>query len=164
METLTILRSQNLSLNIIKKIFIKHREKNFLLSKIANLDVINNKLTIKINPEFIFLSSLITKKILDENLGFRQERTQKKGELIFSLSPMTEEIRKNIIKEVKRKIETEFIFLKRERQKLRNLLKINDSFSDDERKRYEKEIDILINEYKKKLEKTENEKISSLER
>ena len=107
------------------------------------------------------LLPLITKKILDDQLGYKQERTTK-DEVCFSLLPMTREIKDKLIREVKEISEEGKTALRLIRQEIRDLVKKNKNFSQDQKRNYENQTDQLIKSYQDKLGAAEEKKIKEL--
>jgi len=107
------------------------------------------------------LAPSITKKILDEQLGYKLERSNK-GEIYFSLLPITKEIRTKLIHNVKEITEEGKASFRRVRQEVRDLIKKNSSFSQDQKRNYENQTDKLIKDYQDKLVAAEEKKIREL--
>ena len=93
----------------------------------------------------------IEREIINSQLGYKLEKKDKK-ELIFSLLPITTEIKKTLIERAKKIFQEGLIDLSIFHQKLRTWLRRNqEPISKDQKKIFEREIDKITGEYKKKL-------------
>src|SRR4051794_15646325 len=108
-ENLTKIRGNNVNLEVVKELPIVYQGKK---------EKIKNSATFRINSQGKLIvqvfevkkAQLIKEAILATQLGFRQtneDRTEvkEKNELCFSLTPMTREIRQQLIKEANKIIE-----------------------------------------------------------
>ena len=154
------IRSNRISLEIIRGLTIDYRGQKKPLKTLANLSIsANHELVIRVfEPK---LAPSITKKILDEQLGYKLERSNK-GEIYFSLLPITKEIRTKLIHNVKEITEEGKASFRRVRQEVRDLIKKNSSFSQDQKRNYENQTDKLIKDYQDKLVAAEEKKIREL--
>jgi ribosome recycling factor len=104
---------------------------------------------------------LISKVVLDSQLGYKAERTTKE-EIYFSLLSMTTEIRERLIKNVKTIIEEGKKSLRLIHQDIKKSLKEDKSLSQDQKRNYEKQGDKLVKDYQDKLISAEEKKIREL--
>ena len=153
------IRSNRISLEIIRGLVINYEGQNSTLKSLANLSTSSSRELVvqAFEPKAV---SAIIKKILDEQIGYKLERSNGK-EICFSLLPMTEETRKKLIKNVEEITEEGKIALRPIREKIRNLIK-SSSFSLDEKKRYEIETDNLIKYYQNRLVSAKDKKTQEL--
>ena len=107
------------------------------------------------------LTPLITKTILDNQLGYKLERTTKE-ETYFTLSPITKEIKERLIKDVKTTSEESKASFRRIRQEFRDLVKKDPNFSQDQKRNYELQTDKIIKDYQDKIIASEEKKIHEL--
>ena len=95
----------------------------------------------------------IEKAIYDSNLGFTPVN---QGDwIMIKIPPMTEERRKEIVKVVKKELEEAKIKVRNVRHDyLKDIKKDFDEklIAEDEKKRYEKELEDIVKQYNKKLE------------
>ncbi len=95
----------------------------------------------------------IEKAIYDSNLGFTPVN---QGDwIMIKIPPMTEERRKEIVKVVKKELEEAKIKVRNVRHDyLKDIKKDFDEklITEDEKKRYEKELEDIVKQYNKKLE------------
>ena len=95
----------------------------------------------------------IEKAIYDSNLGFTPVN---QGDwIMIKIPPMTEERRKEIVKVVKKELEEAKIKVRNVRHDyLKNIKKDFDEklITEDEKKRFEKELEDIVKQYNKKLE------------
>jgi ribosome recycling factor len=103
----------------------------------------------------------ISKTILDNQLGYKLERSNKE-EVVFTLNPVTREIKERLIKEVKSVAEGGKKNFRLIHQDLKKALKEDRSLSQDQKKNYEKQADKLIKDYQDKFLIAEEKKIKSL--
>jgi ribosome recycling factor len=106
------------------------------------------------------LLSRVIKAILSDG-QLKQERTTK-DEVYFTLLPMTREIKDRLIKEVELIAEKGRVALNLVRQEIRDLVKKNKNFSQDQKRNYENQIDKLKKDYEDKLNVAKEKKIKEL--
>ena len=95
----------------------------------------------------------IEKAIYDSNLGFTP--VNQWDWIMIKIPPMTEERRKEIVKVVKKELEEAKIKVRNVRHDyLKDIKKAFDEkeITEDEKKRYEKDLDDIVKDYNKKLE------------
>jgi ribosome recycling factor len=107
------------------------------------------------------MTSLISKTILDNQLGYKVERSTK-DEVYFTLTPITKENKEKLIKEVKSITEDGKKFFRIIHQELKNWLKKESRLSQDQKKGYEKQADKLVKDYQDKLIAAEEKKVKEL--
>lgn len=103
----------------------------------------------------------INKAILDKQLGYKVERSNKE-ETYFALTPITKEIKEKLIKEVKTITEEGKKSFRLIHQEIKNWLKKDKDLSQDQKKNYEKQGDKLVKDYQDKLLAAEEKKIREL--
>jgi len=130
------------------------------LKAVANLRISSNhELVIhSFDPK---TTPLISKTILDNQLGYKVERSTK-DEIYFTLTPITTQIKEKLIKEVKFLTEEGKKNFRLIHQELKNWLKKELHLSQDQKKSYEKQADKLVKEYQDKLLSAEEKKIKEL--
>jgi len=154
------IRSNRVSLEAIRELIIDNRGQKRPLKSLASLSIsANYEIVIRVfEPKS---APLITKKILDEELGYKLERSSG-AEIYFSLLPLTKEIRTKLIQNTKKIVEEGKAVFRQIRQEIRNSIKKNNSFSQDQKKNYESQTDKLIQDYHNKLVSSEEKKIQQL--
>lgn len=154
------IRSNRISLEIIRELMIDYRGERKPLKILASLSISpTRELIIRVlEPKII---PVITKKILDEQLGYKLERTNRE-EICFSLLPTTREIRVKLIQNVKEITEAGKVAFRQVRQEIRDLIKKNSTFSRDQKRNYENQTDKLIKDYQDKLIAAEEKKLREL--
>lgn len=157
---LDIIRSNRISLEVIRGLLIDYHGEKKPIKSVANLKITpNHELVVrafetKNNP-------LIIKTILDNQLGYKLERTTKE-ESYLVLSPMTKEIKERLIKNVKVITEESKASFRRIRQEFRDLVKKDQDISQDQKRNYELQIDKIIKDYQDKIISSEEKKIQEL--
>jgi ribosome recycling factor len=95
LEKINGIRSNQISLEVIRRLTISCQKEIKPVNALANLKVSSNELIIKpFDPKML---SVIEKAILDSQLGYNTEKKTKE-EIYFSLSPINTEIKKTLIK------------------------------------------------------------------
>ncbi|RHZ35587.1 ribosome-recycling factor [endosymbiont GvMRE of Glomus versiforme] len=154
------IRSDRISLETIRGLKINYQGEKKPIKIIANLRISpNHELVIQaFEPN---LTSLISKAVLDEQLGYKQEKISK-DEVIFTLLPMTGEMRKKLIKDVKEIIEEGKKFFRLIHQDIKSALKKDKNLSQDQKKNYEKQGDKLFKDYQDRFAVAWEKKIKEL--
>jgi ribosome recycling factor len=156
-------RSGRVSLDLIKSIQVKDSLGNkTFVRNISSLRLISSSefVVSSFDPKDI---NNIKKAILDKSLGYNLSRSER-NDAYFSLSPMTGEIRKSLLDEIKTITEKSKIGLRRIKQDIKNSVKNDKSIvSQDYKKRCEKELDILVKDYSERIEELERRKIKEIE-
>jgi ribosome recycling factor len=93
------IRSNRISLETIRGLMINYQGERKPLKAVANLRISPNH-ELVIHAFEAKMISLISKVILDNQLGYKVERSTK-DEVYFTLTPITKEIKEKMIKEVK---------------------------------------------------------------
>ena len=102
----------------------------------------------------------IEKSINEANLGINPTNN---GEVIILTVPdLTEETRKEYVKQAKAMAEEGKIALRNIRQDANNSIKNNDEFTEDDKNRYTDDIQKLINKYNKKVDEVLSSKEKEL--
>jgi len=102
----------------------------------------------------------IVKAIQEANLGINP--TDNGEAVILTVPQLTEERRKEYVKQAKQIAEDAKVALRKVRQEAREALEKDESISEDEEKRMQDEIQDLINEYNKKVDEKLSEKEEEL--
>ena len=127
------------------------------INTLANITVHNGK-ELFIKPFDKNNLKNIEKSINEANLGINPTNN---GEVIILTVPdLTEETRKEYVKQAKAMAEEGKIALRNIRQDANNSIKNNDEFTEDDKNRYTDDVQKLINKYNKKVD----EVLSSKER
>lgn len=154
------IRSNQISLELIRGLTINYQGEKKPIKTVANLRIsANHELVISaFEPKLI---PIITKTVLDYQLGYKQEKSTKE-EVIFTLSPMTREIREKLVREVKLIIEEGKKAFRLIHQVIKNTLKKDKNLSQDQKRNYEKQGDKLVKDYQDKLLAAEQRKVQEL--
>ena len=155
------IRSNRISLEIIRDLIVNYQGGKKPLKSVANVRISPNyELVVRsFEPKAI---SSVKKAILDSQLGYNFERDTKDGDCFFTLVPITTQIKDRLIKEAGSIAEEGKVALNLVRQKIRDLVKKNKDFSQDERRNYENQIDKLKKDYEDKLNAAKEKKIKEL--
>lgn len=154
------IRSNRISLEAIRGLVIDYQGEKKPIKSIASLKISpSHELVIRaFEPRLL---PIITKTILDNQLGYKLERSTKE-ETYLTLSPITKEIRERLVKDAKTITEEGRVAFRRTRQEFRDLIKKNPSISQDQKRNYEGQIDKIINGYQEKISAAEEKKINEL--
>lgn len=121
------------------------------LTQVANVSTPDSK-TISIQPWEKSLLSDIEQAIFAANLGLTPMND---GEFVrINIPPLTEERRKDLVKQAKSAVEDSKIGLRNARQKLMDQIKkeVKDGFPEDAGKRKEAEVDGMVKDFTTKIE------------
>lgn len=119
------------------------------INTLANITVHNGK-ELFIKPFDKNNLKNIEKSINEANLGINPTNN---GEVIILTVPdLTEETRKEYVKQAKAMAEEGKIALRNIRQDANNSIKNNDEFTEDDKNRYTDDVQELINKYNKKVD------------
>lgn len=156
------IRSNRISLELIRGLVIDYQGEKKPIKSVANLRISpSHELIIRaFEPKSI---PFITKTVLDNQLGYKVERSTKE-EVYFTLLPMTREIREKLVRDVKKIREEGKVALNRIRQEIRDLVKKDKNFSQDQKRNYDVQVDKLVKVYQDKLitaEETKTRELSS---
>ena len=106
--------------------------------------------TLVIMPFDTSILGEIQKGIQEANIGFNPSND---GQVIrISIPPLSEERRKELIHMMKQKLENGRVMIRQARQEAMNDIKKNEEESEDEKKRIEKEIQKITDDYMGKVE------------
>lgn len=154
------IRSNRISLEAIRGLMVNYQNERKPLKTIANLRISPNHELIAraFEPK---MTPLISKTILDNQLGYKVERSTKE-EVYFTLTPITTQIKEKLIKEVKLITEEGKKTFRLVHQDLKNWVKKEPRLSQDQKKSYEKQADKLVKDYQDKLLTAEEKKIKEL--
>lgn len=129
------------------------------INTLANITVHNGK-ELFIKPFDKNNLKNIEKAINEANLGINPTNN---GEVIILTVPdLTEETRKEYVKQAKAMAEEGKIALRNIRQDANNSIKNNDEFTEDDKNRYTDDIQELINKYNKKVDEVLSSKEKEL--
>lgn len=159
-ENLTKIRGNNVNLEIIKELPIVYQGKK---EKIRNLVALRLNLRGKLIVQVFEIKKvqLIKEAILGSKQGFQQTNedraeTKEKNELCFSLTPVTGEIRRQLVKEANKIVEEGKIRLQKTRREILQKASFN------EKKQAEKEVDRVKDKYLLEIQKLQKEKEKEL--
>ena len=129
------------------------------INTLANITVHNGK-ELFIKPFDKNNLKNIEKSINEANLGINPTNN---GEIIILTVPdLTEETRKEYVKQAKAMAEEGKIALRNIRQDANNSIKNNDEFTEDDKNRYTDDVQKLINKYNKKVDEVLSSKEKEL--
>ena len=129
------------------------------INTLANITVHNGK-ELFIKPFDKNNLKNIEKSINEANLGINPTNN---GEVIILTVPdLTEETRKEYVKQAKAMAEEGKIALRNIRQDANNSIKNNDEFTEDDKNRYTDDVQKLINKYNKKVDEVLSSKEKEL--
>ncbi|WNE40326.1 MAG: Ribosome-recycling factor [Mycoplasmataceae bacterium] len=154
------IRSNQISLESISNLMVNLQGEKKPLKAVASSRISSNHELI-IKAFEVKSIPAISKTILDNQLGYKLERSTKE-EAIFTLTPITKEIKERLIKEVKLVAEEGKKSFRLIHQDLKKALKEDRSLSQDQKKNCEKQTDKLIKDYQDKFLIAEEKKIKSL--
>lgn len=129
------------------------------LQSLANITVPEAK-TLMIKPFDRSCLKDIVKAIQEANLGINP--TDNGESVILTVPALTEERRREYVKQSKQIAEDAKVGLRKARQEAREALEKDESISEDEVKRQQDEIQKLINEYNQKVDEMYKEKEEEL--
>lgn len=154
------IRSNRISLEAIRGLMVSYQNERKPLKAIANLRISPNHELIARAFE-AKMTPLISKAILDNQLGYKVERSSKE-EVAFTLTPITTQIKAELVKKVKLITEEGKKNFRLIHQELKNWLKKEPHFSEDQKKAYKEQADKLVKDYQDKLLVAEEKKIKEL--
>lgn len=121
------------------------------LAQVANISVTDSK-TLNIQAWEKSMLAPIEQAIFQANIGITPMND---GENVrISIPPLTEERRKNLVKQAKAAGEEAKVSIRNERQKLMNFIKkeVKDGFPEDQGKKLENSVQSKVNEVTKKID------------
>ncbi|WNE40914.1 MAG: Ribosome-recycling factor [Mycoplasmataceae bacterium] len=153
-------RSNQISLDAISNLIINLQGEKKPLKAIASLRI-SSKHELIIKAFEAKSVPAISKTVLDNQLGYKIERSTKE-EIVFTLTPITKEIKERLAKEVKSVAEEGKKSFRLIHQDLKKALKDDRNISQDQKKNYEKQADKLVKDYQDRLLLAEEKKIKTL--
>src|SRR6185312_7058163 len=154
------IRSNHISIEVIRGLVVSYRGERKPIKSMATL-MISSRHELVVRAFDPVTLPLITATILNNQLGYKLERSVRE-EAYFTLLPITSEIRERLIREVKNITEEGKKNFRLIHQEIKNSLKKNSGFSQDQRRNYEIQTDKLIKSYQDKLLTAEGKKIQEL--
>ena len=156
---LTTIRAGRANPAMVNGIMVDYYGAPTALQSLANLTVPEAR-TLMIKPFDKSCVKDIVKAIQEANLGINP--TDNGEAVILTVPQLTEDRRKEYVKQAKQIAEDAKVALRKVRQEAREALEKDDSISEDEEKRMQDEIQELINEYNKKVDEKLSEKEDEL--
>ncbi len=156
---LTTIRAGRANPAMVNGIMVDYYGAPTALQSLANLTVPEAR-TLMIKPFDKSCVKDIVKAIQEANLGINP--TDNGEAVILTVPQLTEERRKEYVKQAKQIAEDAKVALRKVRQEAREALEKDESISEDEEKRMQDEIQDLINEYNKKVDEKLSEKEEEL--
>lgn len=148
---LTKIRAGKASPNMLSSVMCDYYGSPTPISQVANMGTADSK-TITIQPWEKSMLAVIEKAIFEANLGLTPMND---GEFIrISVPPMTEERRRDLVKQAKALGEDAKISLRNTRHKLMDTIKkeVKDGYPEDAGKRKEGEVQDQVNSFSKKID------------
>lgn len=148
---LTKVRTGKASPNLLTDIAVTYYGAITPVSQVASVSTADAR-TIIIQPWEKNMLSLIEKAIFEANIGITPMND---GEVIrLSIPPLTEERRRDLVKQAKQLGEEAKISLRNSRHKALDAIKksVKDGFPEDAGKRKEAEVQDMLNDYSKKID------------
>jgi ribosome recycling factor len=146
---LTTIRAGRANPSMVNGIMVEYYGTPTPLQSLANLTVPEAR-TLMIKPFDKSCVKDIVKAIQEANLGINP--TDNGEAVILTVPQLTEERRKEYVKQAKQISEDAKVALRKVRQEARETIEKDESISEDEEKRMQDEIQKLINDYNKKVE------------
>ncbi|CAI2164094.1 10742_t:CDS:2 [Funneliformis geosporum] len=154
------IRSNRISLELIGGLMVEYQGEKKMIKSLASLRVSpSHELIVRAFDSK--LVPLISKVILNNQLGYKVERSTKE-EIYFTLLPTTAEIREGLIRNVKMITEEGKKSFRLIHQDIKKSLKEDKGLSQDQKRSYEKQSDKLIKDYQDRLVLAEEKKIREL--
>lgn len=161
-ENLNTIKAGRANPGIVENITFKYYGTDTPIKNAATITVPEARLLV-IQPWDASQLKEIEKAILAANIGINPSNDGKVLRLPFP--ELTEQTRKDLVKEVKQRGEQSKIGIRNYRRELMDVVKKAEKdkeISEDERKSYEKDVQDLIDEYIKKLDEITNNKEKEL--
>jgi ribosome recycling factor len=146
---LTSIRAGRANPGMVNGIMVDYYGAPTPLNSLANLTVPEAR-TLMIKPFDKSCVKDIVKAIQEANLGINP--TDNGEAVILTVPQLTEDRRKEYVKQAKQISEDAKVALRKVRQEAREAIEKDESIPEDEEKRMQDEIQELINEYNKKVE------------
>ena len=150
-ETLLNIRAGKASTNVLNGVFVDYYGSQTPVSGVASVTVPDAK-TILIQPWDKNMIRLIEKAIIDSNIGLTPSNN---GEHIrLSIPPLTEERRKELVKQCKGEVENARISLRNARRDAVEAFKkaVKEGMPEDESKDGESQVQKLLEKYSKMID------------
>ncbi len=150
-ETLLNIRAGKASTNVLNGVFVDYYGSQTPVSGVASVTVPDAK-TILIQPWDKNMIRLIEKAIIDSNIGLTPSNN---GETIrLSIPPLTEERRKELVKQSKGEVENARISIRNARRDAVEAFKkaIKEGMPEDESKDGESQVQKLLEKYSKMID------------
>lgn len=160
-EKINKIRSDRFSIEAIKGIVFNNNKKKIPIKQLCNFYIDQKTNQLVVTPDDPANLNLIVKLISDSNLGLRAINKTKK-DCCFILDIITEEKKKELIKEIKLVVEQFKGVSRKIRDDFKNILRKNKKVSEDQKKNYEKKMERYVEECYKKIFTLENKKILEL--
>ena len=156
---LTTIRAGRANPSMVNGINVDYYGSPTPLQSLANLTVPDAR-TLMIKPFDKSCVKDIVKAIQEANLGINP--TDNGEAVILTIPQLTEDRRKEYVKQAKQISEDAKVALRKVRQEAREAIEKDESIPEDEEKRMQDEIQKLINEYNKKVDEKLAEKEDEL--
>ena len=150
-ETLLNIRAGKASTNVLNGVFVDYYGSQTPVSGVASVTVPDAK-TILIQPWDKNMIRLIEKAIIDSNIGLTPSNN---GETIrLSIPPLTEERRKELVKQSKGEVENASISIRNARRDAVEAFKkaVKEGMPEDESKDGESQVQKLLEKYSKMID------------
>ena len=149
---LSKIRAGKANVGMVSGLMVDYYGTPTALTQVANVSTPDSK-TISIQPWEKKLLADIEQSIFKANIGLTPMND---GEFVrISIPPLTEERRKDLVKQARAAVEESKVGLRNARQKLMDHIKkeVKDGYPEDAGKRLEGDVDGLVKEYTSKIEK-----------
>lgn len=150
-KELSKLRTGKANPSMLDNVYIDYYGSQSPLNQVANVSAQDSK-TLTIQPWDKSIIDAIEKAIFEANLGLTP---QNDGEVIrINIPPLTEERRKELVKQAKGFAEDTKISLRNVRREVLDVIKeeVKDGYPEDQGKRRESEVQELLNKYGNKVD------------
>lgn len=145
----TNIRAGKASPAMIGGVFVDYYGSATPIAQVANVNVPDAR-TITVTPWEKNMLHAIEKAIMVANIGFNPMNNG--DNIIISVPPLTEERRRDLVKQAKSEAEDAKIGIRNSRQEANKEIKKLDGASEDLRKNAEEEVQALTNSYIKKVD------------
>lgn len=155
------IRGNRINLELVRELTLNYKGENKPFKAAASFRIQEGALVVSnFEPK---LHSLIKNTILENRSEYRLDSEKSTpNELYFTLALMTKEIREKLVREVNLIANAGNVEIRKVRENFRKETKREKSFSQDQVRKYEKQIDELTKEFEKKLTSLEEKKIKEL--
>ena len=151
-QELSKIRTGKASPSMVSSIIVDYYGSKTPLNQVANVGATDGK-TLTIDPWEKSMIPVVEKAIFEANLGLTP---QNNGEMIIiNIPPLTEERRKEFVKQAKALGEDAKVSVRNSRKKILDVIKreVKDGYPEDAGKRKEDEVQKNVNEYGNKIDK-----------